>query len=122
MIACIRDAKSILISGPGEAKGELKERLRGGHRRISGKTIAPLSDDPTVTLPASGDPAHTTVPNNAPMPAVTAMASAPQNVTRIAPTATPAPPARAANPPRSTRNTSEVPETRGIRPASGLWP
>ena len=44
------------------------------------------------------------------------MAIAPQNVTRIAPIVTPAPPARAANPPRSARNTSEVPETRGIRP------
>ena len=27
VIACIRDAESILIFGPGEAKGELKERL-----------------------------------------------------------------------------------------------
>ena len=47
------------------------------------------------------DPAHATVPNSAPTPAVSAMASGPQNVTRIAPTVTPAPPARAANPPRS---------------------
>jgi hypothetical protein len=35
VIACIRDAESILIFGPGEAKGELKERLErnnlGGH-------------------------------------------------------------------------------------------
>lgn len=31
VIACIRDAKAILIIGPGEAKGELKARLeRGG--------------------------------------------------------------------------------------------
>src|SRR5579863_9110155 len=59
------------------------------------------------------------VPNSAPTPAVSAMAKAPQNVTRIAPTVTPAPPARAANPPRSARNTSEVPETRGIIPAAG---
>ena len=29
------------------------------------------------------------------------------------------PPARAANPPRRARNTSEVPETRGISPAAG---
>jgi hypothetical protein len=36
---------------------------------------------------------HATVPNSHPTPAVTAMASAPQNVTRSAPTATPAPPA-----------------------------
>jgi hypothetical protein len=27
VIACLRDAESILIMGPGEAKGELKERL-----------------------------------------------------------------------------------------------
>src|ERR1700686_5907417 len=62
---------------------------------------------------------YTTVPNNHPTPAVAAIASAPQNVTRIAPTVTPAPPARAANPPRAARNTSEVPETRGIKPAAG---
>jgi hypothetical protein len=35
VIACIRDAESILIFGPGEAKGELKKRLirnkLGGH-------------------------------------------------------------------------------------------
>jgi hypothetical protein len=49
--------------------------------------------------------------HSAPTPAVSAIASAPQNVTRIAPTVTPAPPARAANPPRSARNNSEVPET-----------
>ena len=43
------------------------------------------------------------------------MASAPQNVTRIAPTATRAPPTRAASPPSSARNASEVAETAGIR-------
>ena len=64
--------------------------------------------------------AHATVPNNQPTPAVTAIASAPQNVTRIAPMVTPAPPTRAANPPRSARNTREVPDTRGIRVASGV--
>ena len=35
VIACIRDAESILIFGPGEAKGELKKRIErdklGGH-------------------------------------------------------------------------------------------
>ena len=35
VISCIRDAESILIFGPGEAKGELKKRLErdnlGGH-------------------------------------------------------------------------------------------
>ncbi|MDH3217177.1 MAG: hypothetical protein OEN01_12985 [Candidatus Krumholzibacteria bacterium] len=38
VIACIRGAESILIFGPGEAKGELKKRLKksnlgGTHRR-----------------------------------------------------------------------------------------
>ena len=62
---------------------------------------------------------HATVPNSHPTPEVIAMASAPQNVTRIAPAITLAPPARAASPPRSARNSSEVPDTRGIKPASG---
>jgi hypothetical protein len=31
VIACLRDAESILIFGPGEAKGELKERLEKHH-------------------------------------------------------------------------------------------
>src|ERR1022692_298326 len=64
-------------------------------------------------------PAHATVPNSDATPAVTAMASAPQNVTHIAPIVTPAPPARAANPPSRARNNSEVPETREIKPAAG---
>jgi len=55
---------------------------------------------------------YTAVPNSAPTPAVIAMASAPQNVTRIAPNVTPAPPTRAAKAPRSARKNSEVPETR----------
>src|ERR1035438_7510420 len=58
---------------------------------------------------------HATVPNNHPTPDVIAMASAPQKVTRIAPTITLAPPACAASPPRSARNSSEVPATRGIQ-------
>ena len=60
---------------------------------------------------------HATVPNNQPTPDVIAMASAPQKVTRIAPDITLAPPACAASPPRSARNSSDVPATRGIRPA-----
>jgi hypothetical protein len=63
--------------------------------------------------------AHTTVPNKAPTPAVNPIASAPQKVTRIAPTAAPAPPAPAANAPKSARNSSEVPGTRITRLASG---
>src|SRR5207248_3724484 len=62
---------------------------------------------------------HATVPNSVPTPAVTAIASAPQNVTRIAPTSTPAPPARAASAPRSVRNTNDVPATRGISAGLG---
>src|ERR1700732_4824307 len=74
---------------------------------------------PRVKWDSSGGHAHATVPNSAPTPAVSTMASAPQNVTRVAPIVTPAPPARAANPPRRARNASEVPETRGIKAATG---
>jgi hypothetical protein len=47
VIACLRDAESILIFGPGEAKGELKERLEksklGG--RIAGvETVDKMTD------------------------------------------------------------------------------
>jgi hypothetical protein len=37
VIACIRDAESILIFGPGEAKGELKKRLRKAN--LSGRIV-----------------------------------------------------------------------------------
>jgi hypothetical protein len=37
VIASIRDAESILIFGPGEAKGELKERLKKAH--LSGRIV-----------------------------------------------------------------------------------
>src|SRR5664279_2439826 len=55
---------------------------------------------------------HAAIPKIFPTPAVSAIARAPQNVTRIAPRATAAPPTRAATPPRTARNTSEVPETK----------
>ena len=35
--ACIRDAESILIFGPGEAKGELKKRL--GKNKLDGRIV-----------------------------------------------------------------------------------
>jgi hypothetical protein len=37
VIACIRDAESILIFGPGEAKGELKKRLE--RNKLSGRIV-----------------------------------------------------------------------------------
>ena len=39
VVACIRDAEAILIFGPGEAKGELKKRLK---RKTLGRRIAGL--------------------------------------------------------------------------------
>jgi hypothetical protein len=47
VIACIGDAESILIFGPGEAKGELKKRLdkNGLGRRIAGvETVDKMTD------------------------------------------------------------------------------
>lgn len=46
VIACIRDAESILIFGPGEAKGELKKRLEGinlGGRIVGIETAAKMT-------------------------------------------------------------------------------
>jgi len=47
VIACIRDAESILIFGPGEAKGELKKRLKrsklGGHI-VGMETVDKMTD------------------------------------------------------------------------------
>jgi hypothetical protein len=37
VIACIREAESILIFGPGEAKGELKKRLE--RNKLSGRIV-----------------------------------------------------------------------------------
>ncbi len=47
IIACIRDAESILIFGPGEAKGELKERLERnnlGGRIVGIETVDKMTD------------------------------------------------------------------------------
>ena len=50
VVSCIRDAESILILGPGEAKGELKKRLEkdnlGGH--IVGIEPADKMTDPQI--------------------------------------------------------------------------
>jgi len=59
------------------------------------------------------------VPNHVPTPAVTAIASAPQNVTRTAATAMRAPPARAAIAPRIARNTSDSAQTSAITRSGG---
>ena len=47
VIACIRDAESILIFGPGEAKGELKKRLKRDNldaRIIGIETVDKMTD------------------------------------------------------------------------------
>jgi stalled ribosome rescue protein Dom34 len=43
VISCIRDAESILILGPGEAKGELEHRLE--RKGLSGRVVAIETDD-----------------------------------------------------------------------------
>jgi hypothetical protein len=47
IIACIRDAESILIFGPGEAKGELEKRLKRsklGGRIVGMETVDRMTD------------------------------------------------------------------------------
>ena len=47
VIACIRDAESILIFGPGEAKGELKKRLKKnnlGGRIVGIETVDKMTE------------------------------------------------------------------------------
>ena len=47
VIASIRDAESIVLFGPGEAKGELKKRLEGidlGGRIVSVETVDKMTD------------------------------------------------------------------------------
>jgi len=43
VIACIRDAESLFIFGPGEAKGELKKRIEKDN--IKGKVVAVETED-----------------------------------------------------------------------------
>lgn len=48
VIACIRDAESILIFDPGEAKDELKKRLEGhplGARIVGIETVDKMTDN-----------------------------------------------------------------------------
>jgi hypothetical protein len=54
---------------------------------------------------------QTVAPKIRPMPAVNAIASAPQNVTRMVPRIIPAPPVRAAKAPNAAKKTSEVADT-----------
>jgi mannan endo-1,4-beta-mannosidase len=70
------------------------------------------ADVPSIRAHALDMTFHAAVPNSAPTPAVTAIARAPQKVTRIAPVATLAPPTRAAIPPRRARNNNDVPDTK----------
>jgi len=50
VVSCIRNAESILILGPGEAKGELKKRLEKGNLsgRIVGIEISDKITDPQL--------------------------------------------------------------------------
>ena len=67
---------------------------------------------------AAGD-AYTVALKSEPTPAVAAIASAPQKVTRPAPASTPAPPTRAAMAPSRARKTSEVAGTQAMSVAGG---
>ena len=62
---------------------------------------------------------YTALPTSAPTPAVTAIASTPQNVTRKAPRSTGAPPADAASAPRIIRKTTDVAVITGISKCGG---
>src|ERR1039457_1319804 len=96
----------------------IRQEAPSGSHALEQKFLEAIEEF-TQGMPQTDDITFVAVPNNAPTPAVSAIARAPQNVTRIAPTNTPAPPARAANPPRSARNNSELPETMGITTATG---
>jgi cobalamin biosynthesis Mg chelatase CobN len=66
-----------------------------------------------------GKHGHSVAPNKAPTPAVSAIASAPQKVTRATDLQTGEPPARAANAPNSARKNNELPETTQTRAVTG---
>ena len=95
---------------------EVHFRLRFGHELLivsHGKTPRQSCPDLVHALPQfSQRAAHTAVPNRLPIPAVTAIASAPLNAARIAPMMVRAPPARAASAPRIASNTTDAPAPR----------
>lgn len=62
---------------------------------------------------------QTTVPNNLPITAVVARASAPQNVTRIVACSMFAPPAFAPTAPKSARKPKDAAETTGTKALAG---
>lgn len=70
---------------------------------------------PVVAVPVSPDfevtGRQTALPTRFPMPAVTAMAAAPQNATRAVARGMAAPPALAPSAPRTARKTNEAAET-----------
>src|SRR6185295_5642420 len=86
---------------------------RGPFARILLRSAHPFTFLPT-------DLSYTTAPNRAPTAAVSAIASAPQNVTLKAAFVTGAPPACAPNPPRIARNKMDVPATTGISAVLGV--
>src|SRR6516165_7470045 len=73
----------------------------------------------TNSMQSDGKFFHGADPKSAPAPVVTAIASAPQNVTRVAPLITLAPPSDAAHAPSAARKSREAPATTGIRRACG---
>ena len=77
--------------------------------RLLSQAVATPDLHPTPAAP----PDQTTAPNNAPTPAVIAIASAPQKQTRQAPAMTLAPPTRAATAPSRPGNASDIPATDG---------
>lgn len=100
------------FSGPVAACCEVSELRRTG----AGGTDRPLIRRAT----AAGSGAdflchrgrgHTAFPTKLPIPAVTAMASTPQKVTRTVARTTGAPPALAPSAPSTARNTSEAADT-----------
>ncbi len=56
VISCVREAESILILGPGEAKGELRQRLEQDHlnRRIVGINTSDKMTDKQIVAVVRG--------------------------------------------------------------------